>query len=168
MSSEKVKKTHKPLSTLEIVFSSSNLDRIVQGYDDLMIILAIMVNAKVKKVFVDQGSFVDIIFQEAFDNLGLKNFDLQTYKEELIGFSGKKVHPDRYVTLHLTLGTRPQTWTVKVDFLVVDHPSAYNVILGRPTLNKIGAIISTTCLTMKFFTDNGEIAIMKVDQVVSH
>ena len=56
---------------------------------------------------------------------------------------------------------------VKVDFLVVDCLSAYNVNLGRPALSKIGAIISMTCLTMKFFTGNGEIAIVKADQVAA-
>ena len=56
---------------------------------------------------------------------------------------------------------------VKVDFLVVDCPSAYNVILGRPTLNKIGAIIFMARLTMKFFTDNGEITTVKVDQAAA-
>ena len=39
------------------------------------------------------------------------------------------------------------------------------MILGRPSLNKIEAIISTTYLMMKFFVDNGEIATLKVDQV---
>ena len=41
------------------------------------------------------------------------------------------------------------------------------MILGRPTLNKIGAVISTTCLTMKFFTDKGEIIAVKADQVTA-
>ena len=119
------------------------------------------------RVFVDQGSSVAIIFLDAFDKLGLKNTDLQMHKEELVGFSGEKVHPKEFVTLHLTLGTRPKTRTVKVDFLVVDGPSAYNVILRRPTLNKIGAVISTVSLTMKFFTDNEEVAIVKADQVAA-
>ena len=87
------------------------------------------------------------------------------HKEELVGFSGEKVHPEGFVTLHLTLGTQPKTRTIKVDFLVVNYPSAYNVILGRPTLNKIGAVISMASLTMKFFTDNGEVASVKADQV---
>lgn len=78
-----------------------------------------------------------------FDKIGLKSFNLQTYKEELIGFSGEKVRPNGYVTLHLTLGARPRTRTIKMDFLVVDYPSTYNVILRRPTLNKIRAIIFT-------------------------
>ena len=48
-----------------------------------------MVNTKVKRVFVDQGSSTDIIFRDAFNKLGLKSFDLQTYKEELLGFFGE-------------------------------------------------------------------------------
>ena len=113
-----------------------------------MIISAIMVNTKVKKVFVDQGSLADSIFRNVFNKLGLKNSDLHTYKEEL------------NVILVVT-------WPkmVMVDFLVVDCLSAYNVILGMPTLNKIGVVISTTCLTMKFFTDDGEITTIKANQV---
>ena len=114
-----------------------------------------MVNVEVKRFFVDQGSLADIIFRDTFDKLGLKNFDLQIYKGVLIELSEEKVHSDRYVTLHLMVGTQPWTWTFKVDFLVVDCLSAYNMILGRLTLNKIKAIIFTTYLTMKLFIDNG-------------
>ena len=132
-----------------------------------MIISAKMVNAEVKKVFIDQGSSADIIFRDAFDKLGLKNADLQSYKEELVEFSWEKIYLDGFITLHVTLGSRPKTRTIKVDFLVVNSPLAYNVILGRPTLNKIGAIVSTACLTMKFFADDGEIATVKADQAVA-
>ena len=65
------------------------------------------------------------------------------------------------------MATQPRTKTVKVDFLVIDCPSTYNVILGRLTLNKIRAIVSTTCLTMEFFTDNREIATIRADQAVA-
>ena len=85
---------------------------------------------------------------------------MQTYKKELIGFSGKKVHPGGFVNLYLTLGTRPRTLIIRVDFLMIDCLTTYNDILGRLNLNKIRAIVSTTCLTMKFFTDKREIAIM--------
>ena len=34
-------------------------------------------------------------------------------------------------------------------------------------MNKIGAIISTNCLTMKFFTDKGKIVIMRADQATA-
>lgn len=56
-----------------------------------MVISAKMMNAEVKRVFIDQGSFADIIFRDVFDKLGLKNSNLPSYKEELVGFSGEKV-----------------------------------------------------------------------------
>ena len=37
-----------------------------------------------------------------------------------------------------------------VDFLLVDQPSAYNAIIGRPTLNTLWAVASTYHLAMKF------------------
>lgn len=48
-----MKKTQKPSYTPEIVFSSSDLGGIIPGHDDLMVILALMVNAEVKIVFID-------------------------------------------------------------------------------------------------------------------
>ena len=37
-----------------------------------------------------------------------------------------------------------------VDFLLDDQPSAYNAIIGRPTLYVIHMIVSTSHLAMKF------------------
>ncbi|KAL0402285.1 UNVERIFIED_CONTAM: hypothetical protein Slati_4258400 [Sesamum latifolium] len=42
-----------------------------------------------------------------------------------------------------------------LKFLVVDVPSAYNVILGRPTLNAFQAVISTYHMKIKFSTPGG-------------
>ena len=38
---------------------------------------------------------------------------------------------------------------------MVDCPSSYNVIIGRPTLNRSKVATSTYCLKVKFPTDNG-------------
>ena len=39
--------------------------------------------------------------------------------------------------------------TEKIRYLVVNAPSAYNVLLGRPTLNSIGAVPSTRHMKVK-------------------
>ena len=70
------------------------------------------------------------------------------------------------VTLTVTAGTYPMQLTRQVDFLVVDCPSSYNVIIGRPTLNKWKATTSTYCLKVKFPTDNG-VSEVKGDQVLA-
>ena len=55
----------------------------------------------------------------------------------LIRFAGSSVYPQGIVTLEVTVGTYPLQATRKVDFLVVDCSSAYNVVVGRPKLNRL-------------------------------
>ena len=59
------------------------------------------------------------------------------------------------ITLSMTIGGAPAQTIRIVNFLVVDHPSVYNVIIGRPTLNDMRAITSTYHLVMKFPTNFG-------------
>ena len=68
--------------------------------------------------------------------------------------------------LTITVGTHPRQLTRQLDFLVVDCPSSYNVIIGRPTLNRWKATMSTYCLKVKFPTDNG-VDEVKGDQILA-
>ena len=72
-----------------------------------------------------------------------------------LGFTGDSISPLGAVTLPLTLGAPPRSKTVMSTFLVVDLPTAYNVILSRQTLNKIRAVVSTYHRTIKFPTHAG-------------
>ena len=60
------------------------------------------------------------------------------------------MYPLGTVTLPVTLGDYPQQITRDVTFFVVDCSSAYNAIIGRPTLNSWKAITSTYHLMVKF------------------
>lgn len=55
----------------------------------------------------------------------------------------------------MTVGVSPSQVTKVVEFLVVDCPSAYNAIIGRPTLNKMKAITFTYHLLMRFSAEGG-------------
>ncbi|XP_065033898.1 uncharacterized protein LOC135666260 [Musa acuminata AAA Group] len=68
---------------------------------------------------------------------------------------GDSISPLGAITLPLTVGTPPRSKTIMTTFLVVDHPTAYNAILGRPTLNKVRAVVSTYYQTVKFLTREG-------------
>ncbi|KAL0400327.1 UNVERIFIED_CONTAM: hypothetical protein Sradi_2376000 [Sesamum radiatum] len=80
----------------------------------------------------------------------LGDVPLETVDTSLYGFAGEVVHPRGMISLPLTLGTFSLQKTCLLRFLVVDILSAYNVILGRPTLNAFRAIISTYHMTTKF------------------
>ncbi|GFY84264.1 hypothetical protein Acr_03g0010380 [Actinidia rufa] len=89
-----------------------------------------------------------------------------SFSYPLVGFGGNTTHPLGWINLPITLGTEPHQTTVWQDFVVVDCPSPYNAILGRPTLGGIKAITSTYHLKMKFPTLTG-IGEVKGDQKVA-
>ena len=76
------------------------------------------------------------------------------------------MYPKGIVTLTVTVGTHLKQLTRQLDFLVVDCPSSYNVIIGRPTLNRSKAATSTYCLKVKFTIEN-DVGKVKGDQVLA-
>ena len=73
----------------------------------------------------------------------------------LRGFSEEKVLPLGSIQLVFTLGDPPCQATTTARFLVVDASSAYNMLLGRPSLNAIKAIPSAYHIMIKFPTVSG-------------
>ncbi|RRT39648.1 hypothetical protein B296_00023280 [Ensete ventricosum] len=73
----------------------------------------------------------------------------------LIGFTREAITQVDVATLLMTFDDEPRTKTFMVPFMVVELPSAYNVIIGRPTLNKLRAVVSTYHRSIKFPTNMG-------------
>ena len=71
----------------------------------------------------------------------------------LVGFSGEKVSPMGAISLPITAGFELVQATVMIDFIIVNKPSAYHAIIGRPALNALKAVVSTPHLAMKFPMD---------------
>ena len=88
--------------------------------------------------------------------MGIKKSDLKPQEGSLIGFSGKHVPVEGLIRLRVTLGTCPDMVDMDVDFLMVKASNtAYNAIMGRTSLNRAQAIVSTPHLLMKFPTPKG-------------
>uniref|UniRef100_A0A2N9GFI7 Uncharacterized protein n=1 Tax=Fagus sylvatica TaxID=28930 RepID=A0A2N9GFI7_FAGSY len=102
----------------------------------------------------------------AYQQMRLDKDKLRPMDAPFVGFTGDKVCPVGIVTLPITVGTHPKTVSKTVDFLVVNCPSAYNAIIGRPTLNRFRAVTSTYHLLLKFPTEYG-IGEVKGDQVAA-
>ena len=66
----------------------------------------------------------------------------------------------------VTAGSYPLQVTNRHNFLVVDSPLSYNVIIGRPTLNLWKVATSTYCLKVKFLIERG-IREIRGDQVLT-
>ena len=149
-----------------ITFSDSDLEGCQHPYDDPLVIKAVMANKTIHRVLVDNGSSANIIFVSAFNKMGIGREKLEPVSTHLRGFSGEKVLPLGSIQLALTLGDLPFQATTTVRFLIVDAPSSYNMLLGRPSLNAIRAIPFAYHMMIKFPTASG-VRVVRGDQRVA-
>ncbi|XP_075483818.1 uncharacterized protein LOC142523976 [Primulina tabacum] len=82
--------------------------------------------------------------------MDLQGYHLEAVKTALFGFAGHMVYPEGEIMLPLTLGSHDLKRTVMTSFTVVDSPSSYNIILGRPAMNELRAVASTYHQKIKF------------------
>ena len=147
-----------------IGFTEEDARRLHHPHDDALMVSICIGDYNIHRVLVDNGSFVDILYYSAFQQMRIKREHLIPTNAPLIGFGGTMVHPLRAVTLPVTVGDFLRQITKDVMFLVVDCSFAYNAILGCPTLNSWKAVISTYHLTIKFPTKYG-VGEVREDQV---
>ncbi|XP_065638182.1 uncharacterized protein LOC136071148 [Quercus suber] len=150
----------------DMTFNESDSRGVKQPHNDPLVIMLTIEGFDTKRILVDNGSSADIIYFFAFQQLKLDPRRLRPFDSPLVSFSGDRVYPRGIVTLTVTVGTYPKQLTRQIDFLVVDCPSSYNVIIGRPALNKWKASTSTYCLKVKFPTEDG-VGEVKGDQVLA-
>ena len=149
-----------------ITFSDSDLEGCQHPHDDPLVVRAVVANKTVHRVLVDNESSTDIIFASAFDKMGIGRERLEPVNTHLRGFSGEKVLPLVSIQLVLTLGDPPCQATTTARFLIVDTQSAYNMLLGRPSLNAIKAIPSAYHMMIKFPTVS-RVGMVRGDQRVA-
>ena len=150
-----------------IGFSEKDARHLHHPHDDALIVSIRVGDYNVHRVLVDNGSSANILYYTAFQQMGIDKARLIPTNAPLVGFGGRRVFLLGVVTLLVTAGDYPQQITKDVTFLVVDYSSAYNGILGQPTLNSWKAAISTYHLMIKFPTDYG-IGELRGDQVAAH
>ncbi|KAJ8477245.1 hypothetical protein OPV22_020972 [Ensete ventricosum] len=138
---------------LDITFRSGSEE--YPCHDDALVISIRMANAHVKRVMIDTKSSADILYFDTFQKLGLTDKDLVTLTSTLTGFIGDFISPMGAATIPVTFGGEPRLKTLMVPFMVVKLSSAYNAIIGRSTLNRLKAVISTYHRLMKFPTRAG-------------
>nr|XP_025678495.1 uncharacterized protein LOC112778389 [Arachis hypogaea] len=119
------------------------------------------------KILVDTGADSNILFRGAFDKLGLRDENLQTHRNGITGLGDNFLKPEGSITLPLTIGTGDKRRTLIAEFVVLKDSTAYNVILGRKTINDFSAIIFTKYLLMKFVAEDDSIGTIHGDREIA-
>ncbi|GAU46913.1 hypothetical protein TSUD_402940, partial [Trifolium subterraneum] len=161
---EEVKITEVKESFVPLAFYREEVPGGSPNFQIPLLVRAKMANFDVRRILVDQGSSCDIMYSGLFKVLQLTEENLVPYVgSDLQGFNGSTTKPWGYVDLIVTFGENKAMKSVKVKFLVVDCPSLYNCIIGRPTLAELFAVSSTIHLKLKYYTKDGQVATINGD-----
>ncbi|GAV74324.1 hypothetical protein CFOL_v3_17804, partial [Cephalotus follicularis] len=122
-----------------ISFSEADYEGVRLPHDDPVVVTLLVELFTMKRILIDNGSSADILYKHAFDQLRIPVDQLKPVKTPLVGFAGETIHPLGSINLSMVAGTAPRQTQVEMTFLVVDTPSPYNAIIGRPGLNLLEA-----------------------------
>lgn len=103
-------------------------------------------------MLVDNKSSENILYYPTFQQMRVNKEHFIPSDTPLVGFGGTMVFLVGTIMLLVTIGTYPQQLTKEVNFLVINCSSAYNTIIGHPTLNAWRVVMSTYHLLVKFPT----------------
>ena len=132
--------------SLVLGFLDEDKLRTIQPHDDVLVVTLRISGYNVRRVMIQQGSAVEIMYHDLFKRLNLKPENLTTYSSPLVGFEGKMVIPKGQIRLPMQTGSD----VVEVDFIVVDTFSPYTAIMGRPWLHALGAVSSILHQKVKY------------------
>jgi len=162
LSLEAKRPDHLPKATL--CFASSDPKDVVHHENDPMVTFVVTVGRKVHKVLIDQGSLADVMFWGTFTSLQLSPDQLRSYDGCLVSFMRDQVEVLGYDELRTTFSNGIATRTIPIRYIVVNVSSAYNLLLGRPSLNRLGVMASTTHMKMKLPSSEGGVITIKFNQ----
>uniref|UniRef100_A0A2N9IG51 Retrotransposon gag domain-containing protein n=1 Tax=Fagus sylvatica TaxID=28930 RepID=A0A2N9IG51_FAGSY len=114
-----------------ITFSEDDARGIHQPHDDALVVTMTIAGFITRQVLIDNGSSTDIIYLPAYQQIKIDKEWLRPIDIPLMGFTGDRVKPSGVVSLIIEAGTYPKQVRASVEFLIVDCPLAYNVIISR-------------------------------------
>ncbi|GJX53504.1 reverse transcriptase domain-containing protein [Tanacetum coccineum] len=125
-----------------------------------MIIKAEIGGHCVHRIYVDDGSASEILYEHCFSRLRQEiRKQLIPATTSLIGFSGEIIWPIGQIQLLVKIGDEEHSASAWMNFMVVRSSSPYNGIIGRPGVKKLQVVPSTAHEMLKILVEGGVITL---------
>ncbi|XP_069150857.1 uncharacterized protein [Solanum lycopersicum] len=152
---EQLSKTPSQISILELLQSSeTHRDALLKILGEAYVPSNIThgEDKVINKALVDAGSGLNICPLSTLTRPGVDSAKIQTWKMNVRAFDGSQRGTIGEITLDMLIG--PVTFPIA--FQILDIPSSYNLLLGRPWIHMAGAVPSTHHQCLKFEWDYEE------------
>ena len=113
-----------------IIFTEDDAGHVQFPHNDPLVVAVQLANRRVRRVLIDNGSSVNLLFRSTLEKMDLTVAELKATSMMLYGFSGKRSVAIGTIKLVITLGEGPRTVSKLLEFVVIDCSTAYNAILG--------------------------------------
>jgi hypothetical protein len=125
-----------------------------------LVVCPIVKDVKLKRVLVDGGSSLNLLFLKTFDHMGLSRSLLCPSRAPFHGIVPRTAAtPIGHISLPVTFKTQENFQTKNILFEVADFLTAYNAFLERQALTKFMAIPHYAYLVLKMPGPRGVISI---------
>jgi hypothetical protein len=112
------------------------------------------------RVFMDAGSGINLIYERSLRAMCISLESLKLTDCSFHGIvPGSANYPLRKIELDVCFGNSNNYRKEKLEFEVMDWPSQYHAILGRPTLANFMAVPHYAYLTLKILGPRGTITV---------
>nr|XP_027090324.1 uncharacterized protein LOC113711359 [Coffea arabica] len=139
----------------QIAFSDDELPTEGIGHNRALYITVRCNGKMLPKVLIDNGSALNICPWSTLEKLGLQDIKLRPSGTIVRGFDGAQREPIGEADLVIEMG--PAQFQITCQ--VMNFPSIYNILLGRPWIHKSGAVPSSLHQLLKFVVNDKLITI---------
>lgn len=122
-----------------LVFYENTRRDVPMQHNRPLYVTARMRDIEMRRVLIDAGSSLNIIFLDILDDLGIPREKIQKQPFEVFSFNGNRTYTVSSISLDLTVGPI----RVAHRFHVIDTQTSYQLLLGRPWIQKYKAVPST-------------------------
>ncbi|XP_026383950.1 uncharacterized protein LOC113279470 [Papaver somniferum] len=145
-----------------MIFDAEDIGEDMEDHKDPLELMLPISGCNIRKVLIDEGSSINILFYDMFKRMELNDEQLMTSYYTIYGFNGAPTKPLGDIVLEVKAGLMKAS----TRFSVVNAPSPYNAIIGRRWVHKLKGVAATYHQYLRFPTPEGVMEI-KGDQLTA-
>ena len=119
-----------------LTFIDNKDSTLINPHHDALVISLLIANFRIKRILVDNDSSTNVIFLNALKEMNIEESHIHFCSTVLVGFSGEQ----NFTLGDITLLIYAARINLHITFVVLNSPSTYNVILGRPLIHKMRVV----------------------------